>query len=407
MQFRSLRPTRALGVNAALVVVIVAGGIWAYQTVWGGSAASAAPSTSSRRATATVADVSETVSTSATVASSNVVTANFTTSGTVTKIYVKLGQHVTKGQKLARIDATPSEQQLTTAEDNLTAANDSLSRAKDAGDTSSIDTAQAQVDSAQDAVDSAQAAVDGTVLYAPITGTIIAQNGVVGASSGSTGSSGSGGNGSGSGSSSSSSSSGGFMQIADLTKMEVDADFPEADATKLTTGQTARITWNALSGATAAGTVSSIDPTATTSNNVVTYGVVVKLTSLPAGIRIGQTTTVVVTIASKANVLSVPSTAVTTVGGLSFVNVMTNGVETRTPIQVGLVGDALTEVTSGLNEGQEVVLPAAASTSTSNNPFANLGGGFGGLGGAGGFGGGGGFTRGGAGGAGGTGGGGR
>ena len=87
--------------------------------------------------------------------------------------------------------------------------------------------------------------------------------------------------------------------------------------------------------------------------------------------------------------------------GCSFVNVMANGVETRTPIQIGLVGDALTEVTSGLNEGQEVVLPAAASTSTSNNPFANLGGGLGGLGGAGGFGGGGGFNRGGAGGTGG------
>jgi macrolide-specific efflux system membrane fusion protein len=334
------------------------------------------------------------VSTSATVASSNVVTANFTTSGTVTKIYVKLGQHVSKGAKLARIDATSADQQLTTAEDNLTAATDSLSRAKDSDDTAAIDTAQSQVDSARDAVDSARAAVDGTVLYAPITGTIIAQNGVVGASS-STSGSGTGGGGGGS-STSSSSSSGGFMQIADLTKMEVDADFPEADATKLKAGQAATITWNALTGATATGKVASIDPTATTSNSVVTYGVVVRLTSLPKDIRIGQTTTVVVTIASKPNVLAVPSTAVTTIGGLSFVQVMANGVETRTPVQIGIVGDSLTEITSGLSEGQQVVLPAATTSSTSTNPFANFGGG--GLGGAGGFGGGtGGFNRGGTG----------
>ncbi len=387
MQLRNLRPTRAFGVNIALGAVTIAAGVWAYQAVWGGFTANASSATSTRRGTATVADVSETVSTSASVASSNVVTANFTTNGTVTKIYVKLGDHVKKGQKLARIDATSAKQQLTTAEDNLTAANDSLSRAEASGDTSAIDTAQAQVHSATDAVTSAQAAVDGAVLYAPITGTVIVQNGGVGASS-SSGGSGSGGG----GNNSSSGSSSGFMQIADLTKMEVDASFPEADTTKLEVGQAAKITWNALPGATATGKVASIDPTATTNNGVVTYGVVVDLTSLPEGIRIGQTTTVVVTIASKANVLTVPSTAVTTVGDRSFVEVLANGVETRTAVEVGLVGDSLTEITSGLNEGDVVVLPAATSTSTSNNPFANFGG-FGGRGP-----GGGGFARGGAGG---------
>lgn len=190
------------------------------------------------------------------------------------------------------------------------------------------------------------------------------------------------------------------MQIANLTKMEVDADFPEADATKLKKGQAAKVTWNALTDGTATGTVASIDPTATTSNSVVTYGVVVKLTSLPKGIKIGQTTTVVVTIASKTNVLAVPSAAVTTVGGLSFVQVIANGAQTRTQVQVGLVGDSLTEITSGLNEGDTVALPAATSSSTSNNPFANLPGG--GLGGFGGFGGTGGGLRGGTGGGGGN-----
>jgi multidrug efflux pump subunit AcrA (membrane-fusion protein) len=389
-----LKPTRALAVNVALGAVIVAGGVWAYQTVWGGGTANAASAASagSRRGAAEATTVSETASTSGTVASSDVVSANFTTSGTVTKIYVKLGQTVTKGDKLARVDATPANQQLATADDNLTAAQDSLSRAKDSGDTASIDTAQTQVDSAEDAVTTARAAVDGAVLYAPISGTVIAQNGVVGASSSSSSGSGSGsGGGSGSGSgassstSSSSSSSTGFIRIANLKKMEVDTDFPEADATKLKAGQKATVSWNALTGATATGVVESIDPTATTSNNVVTYGVVIRLTSLPSGIRIGQTTTVVVTIASKPNVLAVPSTSVTTVGGISFVQKVVNGVATRTQVQVGLVGDSLTEITSGLTAGDQVALPAAAtSTSTTTNPFANIGGfGGGGIGGGG------------------------
>jgi macrolide-specific efflux system membrane fusion protein len=193
------------------------------------------------------------------------------------------------------------------------------------------------------------------------------------------------------------------MQIANLDKMEVDADFAEADATKLTTGMAARVTWNALTGATATGKVTSIDPTATTNNNVVSYGVVVDLTTLPKGIRIGQSTNVVVTTASKQNVLAVPSTAVSGAGTIGVVTVYANGTTRRRPVGIGLVGDTLTEITSGLQAGDEVVLPTVTSSGTTTNPF---GGGLGGLGGGGlggGGGGGGAFTRGGGAGAGGTG----
>ena len=290
-------------VNLVLGALILAGGGFAYASVAGtGTTNTANTAGTGIRVPVRAQTVTQTASAAGTVASSDVVTANFTTTGTVTAIYVKLGQAVTKGQELARIDATAADEQLTTAKDNLTAADDSLTRAQDSKDTTAIDSAQLQVDSAQDAVTSAQAAVDGVVLKAPISGTIIAQNGTVGASNGSSGSSGGSGsssgggsgNGSGSGgsgsgaagtgsSSSSTSSSSGFMQIANLGKMEVDADFAEADATKLTTGMPARVTWNALTGATATGKVTSIDPTATTSNNVVSYGVVVDLTTLAEG----------------------------------------------------------------------------------------------------------------------------
>jgi membrane fusion protein, macrolide-specific efflux system len=399
-------------VNLVLGALILAGGGFAYASVAGSGTTNTANTTSSGiRVAVRAQTVTQTASAAGTVASSDVVTANFTTSGTVTAIYVKLGQAVTKGQELARIDATAADEQLTTAKDNLTAAEDSLTRAQDSNDTTAIDSAQLQVDSAQDAVTSAQAAVDGVVLKAPISGTIIAQNGTVGASNGSSGSSGSSGSGSavggsgsssaggtGSSSSSSTSSSSGFMQIANLGKMEVDADFAEADATKLVTGMPARVTWNALTGATATGKVTSIDPTATTSNNVVSYGVVVDLTTLPKGIRIGQSTNVVVTTATKDNVLAVPSTAVTGAGANGIVTVYANGTTHRQPVGIGLVGDTLTEITSGLQAGDEVVLPTVTSDGTTTNPFGGgLGGGIGGGLGGGGFGGGA-FTRGGGGG---------
>ena len=388
-------------VNLVLGALILAGGGFTYVSVADiGTTTTANTAGSGIRVPVRAQTVTRTASAAGTVASSDVVTANFTTSGTVTAIYVKLGQDVTKGQKLARIDATAADEQLTTAKDNLTAADDSLTRAHDSNDTTAIDSAQLQVDSAQDAVTSAQAAVDGVVLKAPITGTIIAQNGTVGASNNSSGGSGSGsgsgptggGTGStgatggfGSSSNSSTSSGSGFMQIANLGKMEVDAGFAEADATKLATGMAARVTWNALTGATATGKVTSIDPTATTSNNVVSYGVVVALTTLPKGIRIGQSTNVVVTTATKANVLAVPSRAVTGAGANGIVTVYANGTTHRQPIGIGLVGDTLTEVTSGLQAGDEVVLPTVTSSGTTTNPFG--GGGFGGGLGGGGLGG--------------------
>ena len=253
-QLSSVLRRPVVAVNLVLAALVLAGGGWAYSTVWASDDSKTPAVASSDRATVAMRDVTATASTSGTIASSDVVAANFTTAGTVTKIYVKLGDHVTKGQTLARIDPTEADDQLQTAEDNLTSAQDSLTRAKDSGDTSSIDTAQTQVDTANDDVTTAQAAVDGCVLKAPLTGTVIEQNGVVGATSGSSSSS-SGGSGSSGGgastsstSSSSSSSSGGFMQIADLTKMEADTAFPEADATKLKVGMPAAITWNALTG---------------------------------------------------------------------------------------------------------------------------------------------------------------
>ena len=59
--------------------------------------------------------------------------------------------------------------------------------------------------------------------------------------------------------------------------MQVSASFAEADATKLKVGQTATVTWAALTGATATGKVATIAPTATTANNVNSYAVVVSL----------------------------------------------------------------------------------------------------------------------------------
>ncbi|MET7422372.1 efflux RND transporter periplasmic adaptor subunit [Dactylosporangium sp. NPDC005555] len=379
-------------INAALAVAAVGGGFWAYQIVSGPAEAQASQTnTRTRVVAATQGTVSQTVSASGSVASSATASANFAASGTVTEVDVKVGDVVTKGQVLAKVDPTAANASLNTAKANLTAAKAALTRAENNNaDDATIASAEAQVATAQASVTSAQTTVNGTVLTAPIAGTVTAVNGAVGSTSSSSGSS-SGGGGATTGGTTSTSSSG-FIQLADLTKLQINAGFAEADATKLKAGQTAEISWSALSGTRATGKVSAISPTATTTNNVNSYAVVIGLDTLPEGVRLGQSTTAVVTIAEAQNAVRIPTAALRTAGGQRTVEVQVNGqVETRT-VEVGITGGSFVEIRSGLTAGEQVVITTTTTNSTTGttNQFPG-GGNF--PGGGGGFTGGGGGAR--------------
>jgi macrolide-specific efflux system membrane fusion protein len=378
-----------MALNIALGVVALVGVGWAYQIVTASQNTTTNSTVAGRAVPVSRGAVVATVSASGSVQSGNTASADFATAGTISSISVKVGDTVTKGQVLATVDPTSANAQLTTANANLNAAKASLTRANSSGDDATIAQAQAQVTTAQAAVNDASRAVTGTTLTAPMAGTVTAINGSVGAASG-----GGSGGGSGSGSASSSSSSSGFIQLADLTVMQVSANFAEADATRLKVGQTTTVSWAALTGATATGKVATIAPTATTSNNVNSYAVILSLDSVPTGVRIGQTVTAKVTVDQASNVLRLPNAAVRSVGNRHQVTVetATNATEVRF-VEVGVEGDTFTEITSGVAEGDQVVIVTTTTGTTT---------GTGGLGGFGGFGGGGagggGFVRGGGGG---------
>ena len=99
----------------------------------------------------------------------------------------------------------------------------------------------------------------------------------------------------------------------------------------------------------------------------------------------GETASVSVVTSNVTNVLYVPSSSVTTLGGQSFVTVVDGKTQTQTPVQVGVVGDTSTEITSGVSQGDEVLL--SSRTGTASSTTGTRGGGFGG-GTGGGFGGG-------------------
>ncbi|WP_431924740.1 efflux RND transporter periplasmic adaptor subunit [Micromonospora wenchangensis] len=358
-----------VAVNTALVLLLAGGGWWAWLSVRGDAAADARPA-GTRTVSVSRGTVTATVTADGSVRSASTATASFATAGTVTAVRVQVGDQVKKGQLLATVDPAAAQRDLDVAKADLTAAQDALDRAEAAGsDTSS---AQTSVTQAELAVSEARAAVTGTRLTAPMAGTVVAVNGTVGSSSGGSatggGSTGQQQGGSGSAGSGSTSASG-FVELADLTKLQVTAGFAEADATRLKNGQTATITWNALPGAQAGGQVEAVDPQATTTNNVVTYGVTVSVDELPAEAKPGQTVRVSVVTGTAADVLTVSSAAISGTGDRRTATVLTETGQESRRVTVGLAGDQAYEVVSGLAEGDRVVLPQNTGTGTTGGGF--------------------------------------
>jgi macrolide-specific efflux system membrane fusion protein len=395
-------------INGTLGVLLIVGIGVGYLSLTSGDGSAGASAT--RTARVMRGTVVSSVSASGAVDSTKSRSLDFATSGTVTAIKVQAGDKVTKGQLLAQLDQTSAEENVQSAKANLTVA--------DAADTSTASGYSSYV-SAKNAYNQAERALEGTKLTAPFSGTVVAVNGTVGgsssgtastgsssgASSGSSGSTGSqgssgggssssgGSSGSSSSSTSSSSTSTGFIELADPSKLKVTGEFTESDAIKLKIGQSADVTFDALSGVTATGKVTEIDMSPTTNNNVVQYGATITLSNKPSAIRLGQTTTVQVTTSTAQNVLYVPTAAVRTAGGQSTVTVQQGGTQVVKRVQIGVQGGQGTEIKSGLNEGDEVVISTAAGGSngsqTQTRPGGGVGGGIGGGMGGGGIGGGG------------------
>ena len=158
-----------------------------------------------------------------------------------------------------------------------------------------------------------------------------------------------------------------------MDHLQVSANFSETDTTSLRVGQRATVTLNAQPDVEISGKVIAIDETSTTVNQVVNYGVTIRLSDAPKNVRVGQTVVAQVVTGQAQDVLLVPSAAVTTAGGQSTVTVVQNGQQVSTPVEVGLEGDQFTEITSGLSEGDEVVIATATDT---GGPGGFPGGGF-------------------------------
>ncbi|GAB2591421.1 efflux RND transporter periplasmic adaptor subunit [Microlunatus antarcticus] len=237
-----------------------------------------------------------------------------------------------------------------------------------------LDQQQALVDAAQAQVDAAQKTLDDTTLKAPSAGTISAVNGSKGeylsASSGTSalapGSSAAipGASGAGAASAAGAASPtrpGGtqFIVLSGLDQLQVVLPFEESDAAQIKKGQSVDVQLDAIPDLVAKGTVESIAPSATPISGVVSYYATVTLDSRDPRERDGQTANATVLTQERTAVLTVPNAAVRQQGGADTVVVYEPSGDQRTvSFEAGLVGPDRTEVVSGLNEGDRVVVPS-------------------------------------------------
>lgn len=348
-----------------------------------GPAPSAATTTAVARGAVTLA-----VAAAGTVESSQTRGLSFAAAGTVTEVTVKAGDLVIKGQVLARIDPGDAQDAVDSARERLSDAQDAVDRATEtanlpscptttattpagpgggsggggstggsggsgtatnqnctqAGRTSTTDallSAQQQRNNAELAVLRAEARLAGTTITAPIAGRVLSVGGKVGSSVSGGGT--------------------GFIVLGDVESMVVRAEFSEADVGRLAVGQLAAIALPDRAEP-LTGTVSQIDPAGTLTNRLVRYGVLVAFDDVPADLLLGQSATVRVTTATADDVLYLPSAAVTGVkDGAGTVSVRGSAGDTTRLVKVGLRGDQYTEITAGLTEGEQIVLPGTAS----------------------------------------------
>lgn len=305
----------------------------------GGQAASAAPAL----VPVTRGDLQATVSGSGTVKPATTANLSFATNGIVKSINTLEGQWVPVGRELAQLDTADLDQQVNQAQANYdrTALQEASLPAK-ATDTDRK-SANANTRASQAQLELAKLNRAKAVLKAPFGG-IVTQIGVaVGEATGQRTA----------------------FVLQDITTLRAEVSVSENDVGRLRKGQPVVITFDALPGVKVNGMLDYLAPTATTQQNVTTYVVRASLERPPSGVRLGMTANLSAVINERKNVLQLPIDAVRVSGDKQVVVVQQGEGKQRTtseiPVQTGLSNDTQIEVTSGLSEGQQVLLGATTA----------------------------------------------
>lgn len=300
------------------------------------------------------------------------VTVGTQVSGIVSKLFVDYNSVVKKGQVIAELDKTNLMSQLNTAKTQLATAQSQLNYqtanykryktlfekglvAADDFDNAKLSYTQAkeQVASAKEEVQRAQTNLGYATITSPIDGVVLSKSveeGQTVAASFSTPEL--------------------FTIAQDLTNMQVVADVDEADIGDVKEGERVTFTVDAYPDDTFEGKVKQVRQEATTTNNVVTYEVVISAPNADLKLKPGLTANVTIYTAERKGVLSVPSKALRftpqkeTVGKMKIVDVANAKNKVWTiegnsivahKVNIGMTDGTNTQIVGGIAEGTKVI----------------------------------------------------
>lgn len=158
------------------------------------------------------------------------------------------------------------------------------------------------------------------------------------------------------------SGSGGFnsgtevLTIADLNKMIINAHVNQADVIRLSTGQEVDIQVESVLGLTMKGIVERVAPQSTIKNSIKGYAARILIEKQDPRVRPGMTANLSIPVVSAENAVAVPLAAVFTEQGERFVYVKKGETFERRPIQIGIADYDFAEVQKGLTAGEVISL---------------------------------------------------
>lgn len=198
-------------------------------------------------------------------------------------------------------------------------------------------------------VESKQQAYNDCFVYAPFDGTIATLTAKVGESSGS--------------------SIGTLITNQKLATISLN----EVDIAKIELGQKVNLTFDAIEDLNITGKVAEIDSLGTVSQGVVSYDIKISFDVDDSRIKPGMSVDATIITETASDVLSVPNSAIKSFNGNSYVEVLDSSVlPSRVSVATGLTDDTRTEITSGLKEGDVIVVKtitgATAQSTKSTTP---------------------------------------
>ena len=161
-----------------------------------------------------------------------------------------------------------------------------------------------------------------------------------------------------------------ILTLSDLSQIFVLASVDESDIGKVRLGQKVSIKVDAFPARRFDGSVVQMSPLGVNNSNVVTFQVKIEVTSPEKRVLLPEmTASVEIIAATSENTLLVPTDAVYRKGGSFKTMVLgAGGAKAERDVKVGITNGQKVEVTSGLEEGTEVIVKKAEGDSKFRGP---------------------------------------